>query len=384
MNPPPPLALYVHLPWCVQKCPYCDFNSHALKRDLPADAYVDALLKDLDSEAVRAGSRPVSSIFFGGGTPSLFPPTAIARLLTETRERLNLAADAEITLEANPGTVEQARFEGFREAGVNRLSIGIQSFGTEQLQRLGRIHGAEEALRAAEAARGAGFDNFNLDLMFGLPEQDLAAAQADLRQAIELAPAHISYYQLTLEPNTLFHARPPILPDEDAVYDMHVAGQALLAQHGYTQYEVSAYAQAGRYCRHNLNYWLFGDYLAIGAGAHGKISNADGIHRYWKVKHPRDYQQHAGQASVLQGEKRLSEKDIVLEFMMNALRLREGFAIPFCEARTGLDWERHFQAPATAAIDRGLLERVADIVRPTEVGSLYLNETLELFLSANA
>src|SRR5690625_3737280 len=371
-----PLALYVHLPWCVHKCPYCDFNSHPLREDAPFADYTDALLADADGEAPRALGRTVQCIFFGGGTPSLFPPEDIARLLEGLNKRLSIAADAEITLEANPGTVEQKRFEGFRAAGVNRLSIGIQSFDPAKLQSLERIHGRDEALSAARAARAAGFENVNLDLMFGLPGQSVADARADLQQAIELEPAHISYYQLTLEPNTTFYRRPPVLPPEEAIAAMHAEGQALLDISGYRQYEVSAYAQPGRRSRHNLNYWLFGDYLAIGAGAHGKISGEQGIVRYSKRRSPRRYQE---QPQTLESERWLEPADIVLEFMMNALRLNAGFRRDQCIARTGLPWSA-FAPSVERGQALGLLEDDGAIVRPTERGRYFLNDLLELFV----
>ncbi|MBN8480319.1 MAG: radical SAM family heme chaperone HemW, partial [Xanthomonadales bacterium] len=273
----PPLSLYVHIPWCVKKCPYCDFNSHAVREGIPQEAYVDALLADLDGDLADFGDaarRPLASVFFGGGTPSLFSPAAIARILDGVAARLAIVPGAEVTLETNPGTVEHGRFAGYREAGVNRISFGVQSFDDAMLHRLGRIHSADEATRAFAEARAAGFDAINLDLMYALPRQDLAGALADLERAIALAPEHISHYQLTLEPNTLFAAKPPPLPDSDSAWDMQEHGQALLAAHGYAQYEVSAYARAGHRCAHNLNYWTFGDYLGIGAGAHAKLSDA--------------------------------------------------------------------------------------------------------------
>jgi oxygen-independent coproporphyrinogen-3 oxidase len=379
---PPPLSLYIHLPWCVQKCPYCDFNSHALRGALPEQAYLDALLRDLEAEAQRAGGRAVESIFIGGGTPSLFSPAAIGQLLAAVRERLNLRPAAEITLEANPGAIEQDRFAGFRAAGVNRLSIGIQSFNDHQLQLLGRIHDGAAARQAVERARQAGFDNFNLDLMYGLPQQDLAGALADLEQAIQLQPSHISHYQLTLEPNTLFHARPPAgLPDDDQLFAMQQACQPRLAEAGYRHYEVSAYTRPGLESRHNLNYWTFGDYLALGAGAHGKHTDCTKgeIQRYSKRRHPRDYQLHAGGASVVDQQNTVTPADAVLEFMMNALRLRDGFSIALCEAHSGLSWTQ-FQPLATRAIERGWLEVQDGWVRPTAAGHLYLNELLELFV----
>lgn len=379
---PPPLGLYIHLPWCAQKCPYCDFNSHALREALPEQAYIDALLRDLETEAQRAEGRGIETIFIGGGTPSLFSAEAIDRLLTAVRTRLHLKPNAEITLEANPGSVEQERFAGYRAAGVNRLSIGIQSFDDGCLHRLGRVHDREEGLHAVATARAAGFDNFNLDLMYGLPQQNLDGALADLRQAIALEPNHISQYQLTLEPNTLFFAKPPNLPDDDTIAEMQQACQTLLADAGYLHYEVSAYALPGHEARHNLNYWNFGDYLALGAGAHGKITDVAGgrIQRYAKRKHPRDYQTHAGNESAIADQGYLTQDDIVLEFMMNALRLREGFRIARCEAQTGLGW-RHFQERVAEASERGWLERHQDQIKPTPTGWLYLNELLQLFVA---
>jgi len=375
----PPLSLYIHFPWCVRKCPYCDFNSHAVRGDLPEDQYIDALLADLESDLPRVWGRPVRSVFLGGGTPSLFSPEAIERLLAGVRARVTLVPEAEVTLEANPGTVETERFRGYRAAGVNRLSIGIQSFQPEQLQKLGRIHGRDEALAAAQAARAAGFDNFNLDLMFGLPQQTLDEALADLRTALALNPTHLSLYQLTLESNTLFHAQPPELPDEDVLAAMQEALQAELADAGLAQYEVSAYARAGRRCRHNLNYWQFGDYLGIGAGAHAKITDADGVTRLWKVKQPRDYLETAGTAAGLGGEQRPGKDDVAFEFMLNALRLPEGVPALLFSERTGLD-PSCMQKPLSQAMARGLLEPGLEHIRPTPLGQRFLNELVALFL----
>ena len=375
----PPLALYVHFPWCVRKCPYCDFNSHALRADLPEDQYIDALLADLEADLPRVWGRPVRSIFLGGGTPSLFSPEAIERLLAGIRARVVLVPEAEITLEANPGTVETERFRGYRAAGVNRLSIGIQSFQPEQLQKLGRIHGRDEALAAAQAARAAGFDNFNLDLMFGLPQQTLDEALTDLRTALALQPTHLSVYQLTLEPNTLFHAQPPALPDEDVLAAMQDALQAELAGAGFAQYEVSAYARAGRRCRHNLNYWQFGDYLGIGAGAHAKITDAQGVTRLWKVKQPRDYLETVGTLAGLGGEQRPGRDDVAFEFMLNALRLTEGVPAVLFSERTGLD-PACLHKPLTQAMARGLLEPSLEHIQPTPLGRRFLNDLIELFL----
>lgn len=377
----PPLGLYIHLPWCVRKCPYCDFNSHALRGELPAAEYVEALLRDLESEAGEVQGRRVETIFFGGGTPSLFPAHEVQRLLDGVRERVDLAPDAEITLEANPGAVEQARFAGYREAGVNRLSIGVQSFSAEALKVLGRIHDPAEAQRAVEVARAAGFDNFNLDLMYGLPGQDVAGALRDLDAAIALTPTHLSQYQLTLEPNTAFHAAPPPLPDEDQIYDMQLACQTRLAEAGYAQYEVSAYARPGRRCRHNLNYWLFGDYLGIGAGAHGKLSETKSgrILRRAKRKHPRDYVRHAGTAEQYAEERSVEDKERGFEFLMNALRLNEGFDLSLAAARTGMAGAE-FERALAPALEQGLLERSGERVRASARGRLFLDAVLQELL----
>ena len=378
----PPLALYVHLPWCVRKCPYCDFNSHALRGDLPAKAYVDSLLADASGEVDHAQGRQIAAIFFGGGTPSLLPPVALARLLEGLRRQLRLAADCEITLEANPGTVDQARFADFRSAGVNRLSIGVQSFHAESLRHLGRIHGPEAAIAAAETAHAAGFDNFNIDLMYGLPNQSVRAAVADTVQAIALAPAHISHYQLTLEPNTAFAARPPPLPDDDAVYAMQLACQTHLAEAGYQHYEVSAYARPDRRCRHNLNYWTFGDYLGIGAGAHGKVTDVaqSRITRYEKVLRPMAYMGKATSGAFVANTRELTAHDAVLEFMMNALRLPQGVPRTLCTTRTGLSWT-WFEAAVNEARERGWLEITADDrLQPTSLGMRFLNDLLGCFL----
>ena len=383
-----PLSLYIHIPWCVRKCPYCDFNSHALRQsdELPERLYVDALLADLEADLPRVWGRRVDTVFIGGGTPSLFSPAAIDRLLSGVRARLPLRPDAEITLEANPGTVEQGRFAEFRAAGISRLSIGIQSFNEQHLQALGRIHGRPEAIRAAQSASQAGFANFNLDLMYGLPEQTPAQALDDLRTAIELAPSHISYYQLTLEPNTLFHRYPPALPDDDVLWDMQERAQALLAEHGYRQYEISAYARTDqpavdRRCAHNLNYWRFGDYLGIGAGAHGKLSDmAEGaVYRLWKRKNPRDFLNYAGQDTNLGGLNRLSEAELPLEFMLNALRLSDGWPLQLFQQRTGLELGA-IQAALHEAETRGLLRLTADRAGVTELGQRFLNDALQLFM----
>ncbi len=380
MTTPIPLSLYVHLPWCVRKCPYCDFNSHVARAELPEARYVDVLLRDLAWETPHIGDRPIETVFLGGGTPSLFSPESIARLLAGICERVNLRADAEITLEANPGTVDCDRFRGFRDAGVNRLSIGIQSFNDAHLKALGRIHGRDEALAAAGAARAAGLENHNLDLMFGLPGQSIDDASADIDTALSFAPAHLSTYQLTLEPNTLFYAQPPRLPDDDTIALMQEAIEARLIDAGFVHVEVSAWAKPGRECRHNLNYWRFGDYLGIGAGAHGKITSAAGvITRRWKVKHPDNYLATAGTPAAIGGENRVTGCELAFEFLLNALRLAEGFTETLFRERTGLDpdilRERLERAQA-----RGLLMRDARGIRATPHGARFLNDILVEFL----
>jgi oxygen-independent coproporphyrinogen-3 oxidase len=376
-----PLALYLHVPWCVRKCPYCDFNSHPLRGEVPAEAYVDALIRDLDFELATApaAGRALSSIFIGGGTPSLMPGAAIGRLLQAVAARLAFSADIEITLEANPGTVDAGHFRDYRAAGVNRLSIGVQSFDGAMLQRLGRIHDRQAAIEAFRIARAAGFDNVNLDLMFALPQQSLAEAAADLDTALALAPEHLSYYQLTLEPNTEFARRPPPLPDDDRAWTMQQEGLARLAAGGYARYEVSAYARPGRRARHNLNYWQFGDYLGIGAGAHGKRSSAAGVERRARHRHPRRYEQAAGSAAALQEVVQVASEDLPFEFAMNALRLDEGFALRDFEARTGLPAAQLSPVLADAR-RRGLIELDAGGVRATALGLQHLNSLLTLFL----
>ncbi|MGH8442838.1 MAG: radical SAM family heme chaperone HemW [Nevskiaceae bacterium] len=378
-----PLSLYVHFPWCVRKCPYCDFNSHALRGELPESEYVEALVHDLDYELASGEPRPLASIFFGGGTPSLFSAAAIGRLLEQAAKRIAFAPDIEITLEANPGTADAANFRGYRAAGVNRLSIGVQSLDAGALKALGRIHGPDEARRALVLARDAGFDNVNLDLMYALPQQTLEQARADLAGALALAPEHLSYYQLTLEPNTEFFARPPPLPDHDAGWAMQEQGQEMLAAAGYGQYEVSAYARAGRRCRHNLNYWEFGDYLGIGAGAHGKRTRGGGatatIERRARHKHPRTWLDAAGGAGAVQEERVVPAADLPFEFAMNALRLNGGFELARFEQRTGLPGERLGPALAQAA-GRNLIEREGGGVRASKRGRELLNQLTALFL----
>lgn len=375
----PPLALYLHVPWCVRKCPYCDFNSHEANGPLPEDEYVQAVLADMAQDVALVQDRPVSSIFIGGGTPSLFSPAAYEQIFAGLQRHLRFADDIEITLEANPGTVEQEKFRGYRALGINRLSIGVQSFSPDKLKRLGRIHGRDEALHAAEAARSAGFDNFNIDLMHGLPEQSLEEAVADLRQAIALGPTHLSWYQLTIEPNTVFYRDPPVLPEDDALWAIQEAGQAVLADAGFRQYEVSAYAQAQRECRHNRNYWEFGDYLALGAGAHGKITREDGIFRYNKTRLPRDYLAARGSGRYTASSGFVVESELVFEFMLNALRLREGVPSALFAHRTGIALERIADVLADLRA-QGLLVADADRLACTATGFNYLNTVLESFL----
>jgi oxygen-independent coproporphyrinogen-3 oxidase len=375
----PPLALYIHIPWCVRKCPYCDFNSHAAGPMLPEEEYVNALLADLDIDLQHAHSRPLTSIFFGGGTPSLFSDRALGRLLEGVERRIAFAPDIEITLEANPGTFEQAKFKGYRSLGINRLSIGVQSFQEAKLKALGRIHNGDEAIRAADMARAAGFDNFNLDLMHGLPEQSIEDALFDLRTAIAQAPTHLSWYQLTMEPNTVFWSQPPTLPEDDLLWDIQEAGQALLAAEGYAQYEVSAYAQPDKQARHNLNYWTFGDFLGIGAGAHAKLSTPAGrIQRTWKTRLPKDYLDPA--KAFQAGERLLQADELPFEYLMNVLRLSEGAPAELFSQRTGLPLPQLEQARREAE-RLGLLQADDTRLVATAKGQLFLNDLLQQFLA---
>jgi len=376
-----PLSLYVHMPWCVRKCPYCDFNSHSAPEGAPTRRYIDALLADLDREAAIAGDRPIESIFLGGGTPSLFAPAEIGRLLDAVRHRFALAADVEITMEANPGTVECGAPAGYREAGVNRLSIGAQSFDDETLQKLGRIHGGDDIRRAVTDARLAGFDNLNIDIMHGLPGQTVEKACADLRSAAELNPTHLSWYQLTLEPNTVFHARPPEdLPGEEMAWAIQDAGAELLYSLGFRQYEVSAWARKDLRCRHNMNYWLFGDYLAVGAGAHGKISDSSGVRRYRKPANPLQYMLAMERGDDTGPGEQLSQDDLVFEFMLNALRLTNGFRETDFVARTGLPKEL-LAAAMSEPVKKGLIARDESATWcPTELGRRFLNDLQAEFL----
>lgn len=372
----PPLSLYLHMPWCVRKCPYCDFNSHAVKHEIPETAYLKALLEDLDQDLGFASGREIQTVFIGGGTPSLMTGEFYHALFRELRARLNLAPDAEITLEANPGTLEEGRFEAFRAAGINRLSIGVQSFNGAHLQALGRIHDSHAAHRAIEAARQAGFDNFNVDLMHGLPGQTPADAIADLQAALSHNPAHLSWYQLTLEPNTEFYSRPPRLPDDDRLWEIYRQGGDFLRQQGFRDYEVSAWSKPGRASRHNLNYWTFGDYLALGAGAHGKISLADGsIRRYWKTRQPEAYLNRIGSRTA--GTETIEVEDLPLEFLMNALRLTEGVEETLFTERTGLPVSS-VAVKLEQLRDEKLLERHR--LQASDLGQRYLNSLLERFL----
>ena len=377
----PPLALYLHLPWCVKKCPYCDFNSFTAGGTLPRRRYVEALIQDLDKEAERAAGRPLVSVFFGGGTPSLFPPEDIARLLDVIYDRFAAVADPEITLEANPGTVESGAPAGYRRAGVNRLSLGAQSFDDAALAALGRIHRADDVRRSFAAARDAGFDNINLDLMYALPGQDPAGAYADLEAALALGPEHLSWYHLTLEPNTVFYARPPAgLPDDDTAAEIQRRGESLLAERGYEQYETSAYARDRRYCRHNLNYWSFGDYLGIGAGAHGKLTNGEGVFRYAKPANPQSYMAAMESGAEPAPLCRVNAADRSFEFMLNALRLTGGFGAAQYTARTGLP-AAPLEIRLEALMRRGLVEPAGiRRWRPTALGRRFLNELQAEFL----
>jgi oxygen-independent coproporphyrinogen-3 oxidase len=377
----PPLSLYVHLPWCIRKCPYCDFNSYeAGPSGFAEDDYVAALLRDLDAERALAQGRAITSVFVGGGTPSLFSGPAIARLLAGIDERVALDTEVEITLEANPGAAEAGRFAAYRDAGVNRLSIGVQSFRAAQLARLGRVHGPEEAERAIELARSAGFANFNLDLMYALPADDVDGALGDLEAALAKRPPHLSWYQLTLEPSTPFHRKPPPLPAEELVLEIERAGRELLAARGFGRYEVSAYATGGRRCAHNLNYWRFGDYIGIGAGAHGKITlrGEGAIERRAKARNPRTYVGGAGTVRVVAVERIEDARQIAVEFLMNALRLPDGVPLALFEQRAGQDVAA-IDAPLRDARACGWLVDEPGVLRPSATGLEVLNRLLALF-----
>ncbi|MCL9667489.1 radical SAM family heme chaperone HemW [Rosenbergiella epipactidis] len=372
----PPLSLYIHIPWCVQKCPYCDFNSHALKGEVPHQEYVEHLLKDLDESLHLVQGRQLSTIFIGGGTPSLLSSQAMQLLMDGVRERIPLSTGCEVTMEANPGTVEAERFSGYQHAGINRISIGVQSFDAEKLTRLGRIHGPQEAERAAQLATGLGLRSFNLDLMHGLPDQSIEQALADLRQAIALNPPHLSWYQLTIEPNTLFASRPPKLPDDDDLWDIFEQGDQLLREAGYEQYETSAYAKPGYRCEHNLNYWRFGDYLGIGCGAHGKITLADGkIMRTVKTRHPKGFMR----GEYLDKQFMVADEDKAFEFFMNRFRLLEPCPRQDFVELTGLA-EQQVRPALDNAIQAGYLQETAEHWQITAKGKLFLNSLLEAFL----
>lgn len=380
----PPLSLYVHIPWCVRKCPYCDFNSHNAPGALPQNEYIEALLADLDRDLPLAQGRPLRSIFFGGGTPSLFSPESIARILDGASARLAFTPAIEITMETNPGTVEHGDFAAYRRAGVNRLSFGVQSFDDDALKRIGRIHDARQAERAIKRAQDDGLDNLNLDLMYALPQQTLDGAVADVDRAISFGTPHLSHYQLTLEPNTAFAANPPPLPDEDSAWDMQEACQARIAAAGFGHYEVSAYARPGRESAHNLNYWHFGDYLGIGAGAHGKYSRIDEagtlqVRRRWKLRAPRGYLEHAKSERVIGGDDAVATDQLPFEFMLNGLRLTGGISLADFRATTGLD-EAAIRPQLDTAAQRGWLTLDNGTLRPTEPGQRFLNDLITLFL----
>lgn len=379
---PPNLSLYVHIPWCVQKCPYCDFNSHALKTEIPEKQYIDALIEDLDTDinryALKEDQRELHSIFIGGGTPSLISPNEIGRLIKEIRTRIKFKKDIEITMEANPGTIEAKRFEQYQKEGVTRISIGVQSFEQSKLERLGRIHGSDEAINAANLAHRIGLNSFNLDLMHGLPDQSVKQALTDLTKAIALNPPHLSWYQLTIEPNTLFHSKPPLLPDDDQLWDIFDLGHQKLLEAGYVQYEISGYSKPGYQCQHNLNYWRFGDYLGIGCGAHGKLSFSDGrIIRTTKVKHPRGYLNLV--KPYLQTEIEVTKEDRVFEFFMNRFRLIEECPKQDFIRTTGLTLES-IQPTIDWAVNEGYLENNTADWKVTKKGKLFLNDLLEGFM----
>jgi len=378
MSSLPPLSLYIHVPWCVRKCPYCDFNSHTSPQSLPEKAYVAALIADLQADLAWVQGRKIGSVFIGGGTPSLFSGQTYQDLFTQLRQHLDFSSDCEVTLEANPATVEHDNFEGYLAAGINRLSLGVQSFNPTHLQTLGRIHSQQDAFNAIQLAKTAGFNNFNLDLMHGLPQQDLSQALEDIDCALSFHPTHLSWYQLTIEPNTAFYRQPPALPDDDILWAIQEAGQQKLAQAGFQQYEVSAYSQQ-RPSKHNLNYWQFGDYLAIGAGAHGKVTTPEGIFRYRKTRLPKDYLAAAPQQQARLGLEKIVTEDLYFEFMMNALRLKEGVPIAYFNQRTGLAWA-DLLTQIQPALNKQWLTLDTQHIKCTDLGFNYLNDVLSLFL----
>ncbi len=369
------------MPWCVRKCPYCDFNSHVAPATFPAEAYIEALIADLEHDLPLVWGRNVGSVYFGGGTPSLFSANHIARFLSALRARLDLRPDVEITLEANPGTVEHDSFSAYKQAGINRVSLGVQSFSDELLKRIGRIHGRDEIDNALQSLRAAGITNFNIDLMYALPGQSAAQSLYDVELAISAGPAHISFYQLTIEPNTAFAAQPPVLPLDDAAWDMHQAGLELLESAGYGQYEISAFAQTGMQSRHNMNYWRYGDFLAIGAGAHGKVTlPANGsIQRYAKHRHPKRYMQSLEGGEWFAEKRMLTDEERVFEFFLNQLRLKQGVYISDFGPRTGLQWEI-VETRVQKAIDTGLLKIVDKRLSPTPLGWRFVNDVQQMFL----
>lgn len=372
-----PLSLYIHIPWCIKKCPYCDFNSHQSRQEIPEKDYIDCLIKDLESELPGIWGRKIQTIFIGGGTPSLFSPDSFHELLQQLHARLSFSPDIEITLEANPGTLEQGKFLGFRQAGINRLSLGIQSFQDDKLKLLGRIHDSNSALNAIENAKLSGFDNFNLDLMFGLPTQSLDDALSDLAIAIKQQPTHLSWYQLTIEPNTHFFQFPPRLPEDDYIFNMQEQGQNMIREAGFQQYEISAYSKSGFQCQHNRNYWEFADYLGIGAGAHSKLTNFANqtIVRKWKIKHPKQY---LTADHYLAGEKTLPMAELPLEFMLNTLRLHERISTALFEERTFLKIAV-IEPLLKKAVSMGLLIWDQDYIETTQQGKLFLNDLLGIF-----
>ncbi|WP_330926076.1 radical SAM family heme chaperone HemW [Candidatus Sororendozoicomonas aggregata] len=375
----PPLSLYIHVPWCVKKCPYCDFNSHVANQEgIPETQYLAALIADLHQEISKVQGRPLASIFIGGGTPSLLSPRAYKQLLSTLQQEMAFAEDIEITLEANPGTYEHGRFQGYLEAGINRLSLGVQSFQDEKLKGLGRIHSADEAICAITSLAESGFANINIDLMHGLPGQSPEDALYDLQTAIDFQPTHISWYQLTIEPNTVFYSKTPLLPPDDTLWSIQEAGQSRLAMHGYTQYEISAYSRPGRQARHNVNYWQFGDYLGIGAGAHGKwtCKETGKVYRNWKTRIPSDYL--SPDKPFRAGQRTLAEDELPLEFMMNALRLHEGVPAGFYSDYTGLSL-RSVSSAWETAIAKGLMVDSPNRLAPTPRGRLFLNDLLAIF-----
>ncbi|MEE9395648.1 MAG: radical SAM family heme chaperone HemW [Methylococcales bacterium] len=376
----PPLSLYIHIPWCVQKCPYCDFNSHAINDSLPEQQYINALLADLEQDLALVEGRTIETLFIGGGTPSLVSGDAIETLLQGIKNRVAVADDAEITLEANPGTVDKKNFFGYRAAGINRLSIGVQSFNDKHLEKLGRIHDHKDAIEAVETAQHAGFDKINVDLMFGLPDQTLNEAVRDIEMALDLGVTHISHYQLTLEPNTRFFLAPPELPKDDVIWRSQTHCHSLLVSEAFHCYEISAFAKGASQCRHNLNYWQFGDYLGIGAGAHAKITDIEEhtVRRIWKQRHPKLYLDTAHTSSVVNGERTINRDELPLEFLMNGLRLKTGFNINLFLAHTGLSLSV-LEPVLSDLIVEGLLTKTSNRIQCTDKGWLFLDDILQRF-----